>query len=125
MSSNNIKFHFTYSFKLPLNEGITKACLGKVIIDEGRTIEQINYIFLDKEAILQMNRDYLDHDFETDIITFDLGDDSSDGIMCDIYLCPDVIKENSIDLDTDFDEELYRVMVHGILHCLGYNDITD
>ena len=71
-----------------------------------------------------MNRKHLNHDFETDIITFNLGENQGT-IDADIYISVENVKENAKDHETEFNKELKRVMIHGILHLLGFNDHTD
>lgn len=82
-------------------------------------IEQINYIFCSDEHILKINQDYLDHDYFTDIITFPLKENP---IESDIFISVDRVKDNAKKLSKTFKEELQRVMVHGLLHLLGYDD---
>ena len=83
---------------------------------------EIAYLFCDDEKILVMNRDFLQHDFYTDIITFDYSED--DVIAGDILISLDTVKSNSENYETTFEEELHRVIIHGILHLCGLNDST-
>ncbi len=84
----------------------------------------INYIFLNKSDIEEMNRQYLKHDYPTDIISFDFSDDF--GVFGgDIFLCPEVIQDNALEYNAEYETELIRVMCHGILHLLGYGDKTE
>lgn len=84
----------------------------------------INYIFLGKNDILEMNRKYLNHTYPTDVITFDFSDDF--GVFGgDIFICPEVVRENALEYNTDYQMELIRVMSHGILHLLGYDDTSE
>ena len=80
------------------------------------------YIFCSDEEILRMNREYLKHDYYTDIITFDYSE--KDVISGDIFISLDTVKSNANQFLTDYSEELYRVMIHGILHLCGFNDKT-
>jgi probable rRNA maturation factor len=80
----------------------------------------INYIFQSDESLLALNKKYLNHNDYTDIITFNYSEGSS--IHGDIHISIDRIKENAITFASSFEEELHRVMIHGILHLLGYND---
>lgn len=93
-----------------------------VIQGSGQTAGDINYIFCDDEYLLKVNQDYLQHDYYTDIITFDY---SEDEIAGDLFISLDRVKDNAAKLDVDWQEELHRVMIHGILHLLGYNDKTE
>ena len=98
-----------------------KSWLKKVADKEGFKIKDLNYIFCSDEYLHKINVDYLDHDTLTDIITFDNSEDEI-SIEGDIFVSVDRVKENSQTLNTVFDEELKRVIVHGLLHLCGYDD---
>lgn len=83
----------------------------------------INYIFCADEYILKINRDFLQHDFYTDIITFD-NTATPKKLASDIFISIERVTENAKKLNTTFDEELHRVLIHGILHLLGFKDKT-
>ena len=93
--------------------------LRKVCAKEDKTLEEINLVFCSDEYLLKMNIEYLDHDYYTDIITFD---NSIEGIGGDLFISIDRVKENAQSNNVDFKDELNRVVVHGLLHLLGYND---
>jgi len=84
-------------------------------------IVQLTYIFCSDEYLHRMNVEYLDHDTLTDIITFDNADDS-DILEGDIFISTERVADNAHDLDISFRDELHRVMIHGVLHLLGYHD---
>ncbi len=86
-------------------------------------LDEINYIFVDDIYLHKMNMEYLQHDTLTDIITFDYSVGKS--LSADIYISVDRIKENADKFDTDFYNELARVMIHGVLHLIKYKDKTD
>ncbi|WKK83163.2 rRNA maturation RNase YbeY [Marivirga arenosa] len=90
-------------------------------------IAEINYIFCSDEYLHKINLDYLDHDTYTDIITFDLNDSEEQNnlIESDIFISIDRIKENANNLKIGFEQELSRVMAHGILHLIGFKDKTE
>ena len=88
----------------------------------GKKIGEIAYIFCDDEKILEINKQYLNHDYFTDIITFDYSE--KDKISGDIFISLDTIKSNSEKFKTLYDNELYRVIIHGILHLCRQNDKT-
>jgi len=88
----------------------------------GKKIGEIAYIFCDDEKILEINKQYLKHDYYTDIITFDYSE--KDKISGDIFISLDTVKSNSEKFNTLYDNELYRVIIHGILHLCGQNDKT-
>ncbi len=85
---------------------------------------EINYIFCSDSYLLNINQEHLNHDFFTDIITFD-NSESDDLIEADIYISIDRVKENSEHQGVTFENELSRVMAHGLLHLFGYKDQTD
>ena len=88
--------------------------------NEGKSIEELNYIFCDDEYLLQINRQYLDHDYYTDVIGFD---NSYDDILTgDIFISEERIADNAKENKVSFENELARVMIHGILHFAGYPD---
>lgn len=99
------------------------AWLRLVAESEIRRIGNISIIFCSDNYILDINRKYLEHDYFTDIITFD--NCEADRLSGDLFISVDSVRENAIEYKTDFRDELNRVMVHGILHLIGYDDHTD
>jgi probable rRNA maturation factor len=101
----------------------TRNWIKQTAKEEGYKVKEINYIFCNDEHLLQINKDYLNHDYYTDIITFD---NSENGkiIEGDIFISVERIKENSQILKNEFDSELKRVIIHGILHLCGLKDKT-
>ena len=98
----------------------TNVWVEKVIINEGKKLGEINYIFCDDEYLLKVNQDFLKHDYYTDVITFDYVKGKI--ISADIFVSLPRILENASTLSKDFNSELLRVLVHGILHLCGYKD---
>ena len=90
---------------------------------EIRRIGDISIIFCSDNYILDVNQKYLQHDYFTDIITFDYCE--GDKLSGDLFISVDTVRENSIEYGSDFIEELNRVMVHGLLHLIGYDDHSD
>ena len=93
----------------------------------GKRVGDIGYIFCNDEKILEVNRQYLQHDYYTDIITFDYSDDAlltgrKDTIAGDLFISLDTVRSNAEQQGTTYDEELHRVIIHGILHLCGIND---
>lgn len=86
----------------------------------GRKVGEVGYLFCDDEKILEVNREYLQHDYYTDIITFDY--DEENVINGDLVISLDTIRTNAELFNKTYDEELYRVIIHGILHLCGIND---
>ena len=97
--------------------------LRLVAESEIRRIGQINIIFCSDNYILDINQKYLQHDYFTDIITFDYCE--GDRLSGDLFISVDSVRENSIEYGTEFDDELNRVIVHGVLHLIGYDDHCD
>ena len=109
---------FTYKNKLANNRWL-KMVAGSEI----RKIVDINVIFCSDNYILDVNMKYLQHDYFTDIITFDYCEGKV--LSGDLSISVDSVRENSIEFGTDFEEELHRVIVHGVLHLIGYDDHTE
>ena len=105
------------------NEPALSKWLKDIARAEGYTIDEINYIFCSDEYLLEINRTYLSHDYYTDIITFN-NSDLPNKILSDIFISIDRVKENALDMSVTFEEELHRVMVHGLLHLMQYDDKT-
>ena len=114
-----IRFHFTNSFTLK-NKRKIKNWLKDTILNEKKKVGDINYIFCSKEYLKKMANDYLSKNYETDVISFDFSNDNK--ISGDIYISSETVKKNSIIFNVCFNNELRRVMVHGLLHLLNYND---
>lgn len=98
----------------------TSNWIKDVIIYEEKRVGDISFIFCSDNYLLDVNKKYLDHDYFTDIITFDYVEDGQ--INGDIFISIDRVTENSKDFNTTLDNELHRILVHGILHLLGYKD---
>ena len=96
--------------------------IAKTIESEGKSEGDISYIFCDDDYLLDINVKYLNHNTLTDIISFDYTDEGL--ISGDIFISIDRIKENAQKYNVSFEDELYRVMIHGILHFCGYKDKT-
>lgn len=100
-----------------------KSWITSVITKENLKAGNINIIFLGDEELRRINIDFLSHDYYTDIITFDY----SEGIILsgDIYISVDRVKENAEKFNVTYDNELLRVIIHGILHLIGYKDSSE
>lgn len=114
-----ISFNYETEFELP-NEDQLSNWLSQVILSENKKEGDINYIFCDDEYLLNLNEQYLDHDTLTDIISFDytVGNE----LHGDIFISIERVRENAQDFNVTFDEELKRVLAHGILHYCGFKD---
>jgi rRNA maturation RNase YbeY len=89
-----------------------------------RTLNYLHVVFMDDEQLLTINKEFLKHDYYTDIITFNYADDINI-IEGELYISIPRIIENAKALDVDFDLELYRIIIHGVLHLCGYEDSTE
>lgn len=117
-----INFNYESDFTLENEEAI--ACwLSAVIASENKKEGEINYIFCDDEYLHKINIEYLNHDTLTDIISFDytVGNE----ISGDVFVSIERVLDNSKDFNTNFDDELKRVLVHGVLHYCGYKDKSE
>ncbi|MBF1555247.1 MAG: rRNA maturation RNase YbeY [Prevotella pleuritidis] len=109
------------NIKMPrLKRRETSVWIETVAAIYDRRIGEIGYMFVDDEKILEINREYLGHDYYTDIITFDY--DESDVLNGDIVISVDTVRSNAEQFGKSFDDELHRVIIHGILHLCGIND---
>lgn len=118
-----IKF-FTEEIRFQLKERIRiKNWINEAINGENSKSGLINFIFTSDKYLLEINKQYLSHNYFTDIITFNYCEQNI--INGDIYISVTTVKNNSRHFNVTFSEELHRVMIHGILHLLGYEDKTD
>ena len=117
-----INFNYETDFTLE-NEDVYASWLSNVISSENKKEGEINYIFCDDEYLHKINVEYLNHDTLTDVISFDytMGNE----ISGDCFISVERAKDNASDFNVAFDEEIKRVLAHGILHYCGYKDKTD
>lgn len=102
-----------------------KSWLKNVASGYGFSAGDLNYVFCDDEYLLQMNRQYLGHDYYTDIITFDSREDSlSKRLDGDIFISVDTVRANGEEYGEGFEREIMRVIAHGLLHLIGFDDHT-
>lgn len=122
MLESNISF-FTedVDFSLQKKEDVT-GWLVSICEKENKSVENIEYIFCSDLFLLEVNKKHLNHDYFTDIITFPLSDDP---IEATIFISVDRVKENAMNYEVAFEDELHRVLAHGVLHLIGYNDKTE
>jgi|TARA_B110000116_G_scaffold218379_1_gene195894 probable rRNA maturation factor len=114
-----ITFNYETSFQLK-DEGLVENWIEKVVLNNGFEIGEINYIFCDDTYLLKLNIEFLQHDTLTDIISFD----NSLGKLTagDIFISTERVKENAAEFKVTFEEEMQRVMIHGVLHYMGFKD---
>lgn len=123
MQSSSVHFfkqnvHFRLSNKEALSQWVVNA-----IRKEGFRAGSLNIIFCGDRQLRKMNKEYLKHDYNTDIITFDLTDDPS-VVNGELYISTDRVRSNGEEYGTGFRDELHRVIIHGVLHLCGYSDKT-
>lgn len=117
-----IDFNYETDFTLDNEEAIANW-LSISITSENKKLGEINYIFCDDDYLTKINVEFLDHDTLTDIVSFDYS--VGNEINGDIFISIERVKENAVDFNVSFDDELKRVMVHGLLHYCGYKDKTE
>lgn len=119
-----IQFH-TIDVMMPqLDFEKVRFWIGSVITESGYQVGELHYYFCSDETLLNINKERLGHDFYTDIVTFPLGDCES-YISSEFCLSLDRIAENALTFGRTFESELLRVIIHGVLHLVGFDDLTD
>jgi len=116
-----IDYVYNTEFKL-INEMKVSFWLNRVVVSEGRVLGELTYAFFNDKELKEMNIKFLNHDYYTDVISFN--DSFNKTLAGNIAISVDRVIENSKIFKVSFDEELRRVMVHGLLHLAGFNDKT-
>lgn len=117
-----IAIYYETDFKID-QESVWTNWLSKAVEKEGYSTREINYIFCNDDYLLKINKDFLKHDYYTDVIGFQTSNGKE--LSGDIFISIDRVKDNSIDNEISFEKELARVMVHGLLHFMQYDDQTE
>ena len=117
-----IQFISQTDFKIK-NKNILKKWIKSVIIFNNKKVGDISFLFLSDEQLLDINKKYLSHDYFTDVITFDYTENNL--VSGDIFVSIDRVKENANEFNVTFKDEFLRVMIHGVLHLLEFDDKTD
>ena len=117
-----INFNYETDFELE-NEVAFSEWLSRIVLAEGKSIGEIEYVFCDDDYLHKINIEFLQHDTLTDIISFDYS--VGNELHGDIYISVERVRENATDFAVNFNEEIMRVMAHGVLHYCGYKDKTD
>ncbi len=120
---NSIDFYFEDVDPIQIHKKVLILHLNSLIKNELKKSGEISVIFCSDNFLLQMNKDYLDHDYYTDIITFDYVEE--DKISGDLFISLDRVRDNAKKYKTTVIHELYRVVFHGTLHLVGYNDKSE
>jgi len=116
-----VRFHFLQGPTSLSQRGHLKSFISTLFKKEGKKLDEISYIFCSDDYLLEINRQYLKHDYYTDIITFGLSEPGQP-INAEIYISVDRVKDNAREFKTSFKRELHRVIFHGALHLCGYKD---
>ncbi len=125
MIQKNYKIYFHVQKPVALKERKKlRKFISLKLKEAGKTSAEINYVFCSDEDLLEINGKYLNHHYYTDIITFDLSEAVSSVLVSDIFISVDRVKDNAGKEEVAMEEELLRVIFHGILHLLGYLDKT-
>ncbi|MDD2190946.1 MAG: rRNA maturation RNase YbeY [Bacteroidales bacterium] len=117
-----ISFNFVETKDILSKKNKIKAWIKSVVEKRGMKVGDISYIFCKDEYLLDINQNYLNHDDFTDIISFDYSD--KDKVAGDLFISVERVMENAQNLNQEFEQELYRVIIHGVLHLLGFKDKT-
>lgn len=117
-----IQYHYQTEFRIK-DQGKYTDWINAVVHSMDSRVDQLNYIFMTDESLLELNKEYLNHDYFTDIITFPYSEGPD--ISGDIFISTDRVWENSKDLHLPMEEEMRRVMIHGVLHLIGLRDKTE
>ena len=119
MKESNISFYSVGTFSLK-TEAAAAACIKAIAAEESREVGDITFVFCDDNYLLKINNEFLDHDTYTDIITFDYS--VGNELISEIYVSTDRVEENAKKYKQTFENEIHRVMIHGVLHLCGYKD---
>ncbi|WP_024768610.1 rRNA maturation RNase YbeY [Aquimarina macrocephali] len=117
-----INFFYETNIKLP-NEAALSSWINAVILSENKSEGEINFILCDDKYLLKINQDFLDHDTFTDVISFD--NTIGDQLNGDIFISAERVKDNANEFMVSEEEEMRRVLIHGVLHFCGYKDKSD
>ena len=117
-----VQLHFVSKFSLASRERL-KTFIASIFKKEKKPLESLNIIFCDDNYLLELNREFLEHDYYTDILSFRLSS-SGKPLIAEIYISIDRVRDNAKNLGSSFNSELHRVVFHGVLHFCGYKDKT-
>ena len=120
MSMNSISFHNVgVNTKTP-SKRLLKAWIKEFVSNHGKKVGELAFVFCSDEKILEVNQNFLQHDYYTDIITFDYRE--ADFVSGDIFISVERVQENATSHNIEYNEELLRVLAHGVLHLIGFQD---
>ena len=119
MKEQKISFHSVGKFSLN-NESVVEACINTLAKEESRKVGDITFVFCDDNYLHKINLEFLDHDTYTDVVTFDYS--FGNELVSEIYISTERVEENAKKYSETFENEIHRVMIHGVLHLCGYKD---
>ena len=119
---NQIEIFYEDIQPFNLHKKVIKKYIKQLIINEIYKLGEVSIIFCSDNFLLDINKEYLNHNYFTDIITFNYVEDTT--ISGDLFISVDRVRENAREYKTSFEKELFRVIFHGVLHLIGYNDKT-
>lgn len=110
---------------LRLDEAAIQLAIARACTGESVTLRELTVVLADHETVLDLNRQWLQHDFETDVLSFSLSEEDEEGVVeGEIYVDLDTAAERCAEFDASFEREALRYVVHGLLHLMGYDDTT-
>ena len=116
-------FFHKESVTFPLDTPLLSSWIENAVFSLGYSLKNLSFIFCDDEYLKDINIQYLDHSYYTDVITFDYS--TNEGLVGDVFISVDRVKENAEKFKNSFNKELFRVIIHGVLHLCGFNDKTE
>ena len=119
MKESNISFYSVGTFSLKTEDAVV-ACIKAIAAEESREVGDITFVFCDDNYLLKINSEFLDHDTYTDIITFDYS--VGNELISEVYISTERVEENAEKFNETFENEIHRVIIHGVLHLCGYKD---
>ncbi|RYY28564.1 MAG: rRNA maturation RNase YbeY [Chitinophagaceae bacterium] len=120
VQTSRVIFQFQTSCQLTGRKRL-KEFIRQIFTIEGKSLSEITYVFCSDEYLLELNKSFLEHDYYTDIITFDLSEEN-DRVVGEVYISVDRVRDNAGQVGVSFNTELLRVVFHGALHLCGYKD---
>jgi rRNA maturation RNase YbeY len=119
-----IEFHYEAEMPEAIDMNLICPVIERIFSDHQRSFKEMNVVFMSDDELLEINQEFLKHDYYTDIITFNYSE-SPDLVEPELYISVDRVKENAVERNIPFKDELFRVIIHGSLHLCGYDDYSD
>ena len=116
-------FFHKESVSFPLDTSVINNWIENAVLSLGYSLKNLSFVFCDDEYLKNINVKYLGHDYYTDVISFDYS--TEEGLVGDVFISIERVRENANNFKVSFNEELFRVIIHGVLHLCGFNDKTE